>query len=409
MKRLIRFFYTLMVVLCGWTLCAVGYYNQNLPDRFTVSQGQTVQVGQLVQSRRISGGKGAMAVSVPIGGQYQTRLSLAGVIPLKEVSVTVTEERAVMVCGTPFGIKLYTDGVLVVSLEDVDTAAGRVNPAAAAGVCVGDTVVAVNGRKLITSRQLSQHINECKGQKITLRLRRDGVEFDAAFTPVRPRDESGYKAGMWVRDSAAGVGTLTFYDPATGVFGGLGHPVCDVDTGRQMALSTGELVPARIFGIEKGRSGAPGELNGCFEPGSLGKLTQNRQNGVYGVLTTYPLGAQSLPVARRQQVQEGAAEIWTTVDGVKAQRYTVQIEQVRYSGLSATRNLVVRVTDPRLLEKTGGIVQGMSGSPIVQNGKLVGAVTHVLVDDPTRGYGIFAETMLETAANAVSKDTAAAS
>jgi len=205
------------------------------------------------------------------------------------------------------------------------------------------------------------------------------------------------------------VGTLTFYDPATGVFGGLGHPVCDVDTGREMTLASGEMVPARIFGVEKGQSGAPGELNGCFEPGSLGELTRNGQDGVYGVLTAYPLGAQSLPVARRQQVQEGAAEIWTTVDGVQAEKYTVQIEQVRYSGLSATRNLVVRVTDPRLLEKTGGIVQGMSGSPIVQNGKLVGAVTHVLVDDPTRGYGIFAETMLETAANAVSKDTAAAS
>jgi len=408
MKRFGRFLYCLAVVLSGWILCAVGYYNQRLPDRFTVSRGQTVQVGQLVSGMPAGSGR-AVSASVPIGGQYRTKLTLMGVIPLKEVAVTVTEEKTVMVCGTPFGIKLYTDGVLVVSLEDVTTAAGQVNPAAAAGVCVGDTIVAVNGKKVTTSRQLSQQINECGGQKITLRLRRDGVEFDASFSPVRPNNESGYKAGMWVRDSAAGVGTLTFYDPATGVFGGLGHPVCDVDTGREMTLASGEMVPARIFGVEKGQSGAPGELNGCFEPGSLGELTRNGQDGVYGVLTAYPLGAQSLPVARRQQVQEGAAEIWTTVDGVQAEKYTVQIEQVRYSGLSATRNLVVRVTDPRLLEKTGGIVQGMSGSPIVQNGKLVGAVTHVLVDDPTRGYGIFAETMLETAANAVSKDTAAAS
>ncbi len=408
MKRFGRFLYCLAVVLSGWILCAVGYYNQRLPDRFTVSRGQTVQVGQLVSGMPADSGR-AVSASVPIGGQYRTKLTLMGVIPLKEVAVTVTEEKTVMVCGTPFGIKLYTDGVLVVSLEDVTTAAGKVNPAAAAGVCVGDTIVAVNGKKVTTSRQLSQQINECGGQKITLRLRRDGVEFDAAFSPVRPNNESGYKAGMWVRDSAAGVGTLTFYDPATGVFGGLGHPVCDVDTGREMTLASGEMVPARIFGVEKGQSGAPGELNGCFEPGSLGELTRNGQDGVYGVLTACPLGAQSLPVARRQQVQEGAAEIWTTVDGVQAEKYTVEIEQVRYSGLSATRNLVVRVTDPRLLEKTGGIVQGMSGSPIVQNGKLVGAVTHVLVDDPTRGYGIFAETMLETAANAVSKDTAAAS
>lgn len=406
MKRLFRFFYGLAVALSGWTLCAVGYYNQLLPDRFTVSQGQAVQVGDLVVSAP-TGSQRAVTASVPVGGQYRTGLSLMGLIPLKEVAVTVTEEKTVMVCGTPFGIKLYTDGVLVVSLADVTTAAGQVNPAAAAGVCVGDTVVAVNGQKVTTSRQLSQLINQCGGQKITLRLRRDGVEFDAAFTPVRSEDESGYKAGMWVRDSAAGVGTLTFYDPATGVFGGLGHPVCDVDTGREMSLSTGQLVPARIFGVEKGKSGAPGELNGCFEPGGLGTLTRNGQEGVYGVLTTYPLEAQSLPVARRQQVKEGTAEIWTTIDGTKPQRYTVEIEQVRYSGLSATRNLVVRVTDPRLLQKTGGIVQGMSGSPIIQEGKLVGAVTHVLVDDPTRGYGIFAENMLETAEKVAEKERAA--
>lgn len=397
MKRFWRFLYCLAVALSGWTLCAVGYYNQRLPDRFTVSRGQTVQVGTLVTGTPARQGR-AVSASVPVGGQYRTRLSLMGLIPLKEVAVTVTEEKTVMVCGTPFGIKLYTDGVLVVSLEDVDTAAGRVNPAAAAGVCVGDAVLAVNGTKVSTSRQLAQRINECGGQRITLRLRRDGVEFDASFTPVRGANESGYKAGMWVRDSAAGVGTLTFYDPVTGVFGGLGHPVCDVDTGREMSLSSGEMVPARIFGVEKGRAGQPGELNGCFEPGSLGTLTRNGQDGVYGVLTAYPLEAQSMPVARRQQVKEGAAELWTTVDGVQAERYTVEIEQVRYSGLSSTRNLVVRVTDPRLLERTGGIVQGMSGSPIVQDGKLVGAVTHVLVDDPTRGYGIFAENMLDTAA-----------
>ncbi len=407
-KRLFHFLYCLAVVASGWTLCAVGYYNQHLPDRFTVSRGQTVQVGSLITGTTAGQGR-AVAASVPVGGQYRTRLSLMGVIPLKEVAVSVTEEKTVMVCGTPFGIKLYTDGVLVVSLEDVDTAAGKVNPAAAAGVCVGDTVVAVNGQKVTTSRALSQHIQGCNGQKITLRLRRDGVEFDATFAPVKAANESAYKAGMWVRDSAAGVGTLTFYDPVTGVFGGLGHPVCDVDTGRQMSLSTGEMVPARIFGVEKGRSGTPGELNGCFGPGSLGTLTHNGEEGVYGTLTTYPLEAQSLPVARRQQVREGAAEIWTTTDGTKARRYTVQIEQVRYSGLSATRNLVVRVTDPALLEQTGGIVQGMSGSPIVQDGRLVGAVTHVLVDDPTRGYGIFAETMLETAQREVAQCYAAAS
>lgn len=408
MRRFWRFLYHTTVALCGLTLCAVGYYNRLLPDRFTVGHGQTVQVGELVTSRPTHG-DGAVSVAVPVGGQYRTQLTLMGLIPLKEVAVSVTEEKTVMVCGTPFGVKLYTDGVLVVGLEDVDTALGKVNPAAAAGVCVGDTVVAVNGKKVTTSRQLGERINACGGKRITLRLRRDGVEFDAAFTPVRGDNESAYKAGMWVRDSAAGVGTLTFYDPATGAFGGLGHPVCDVDTGREMSLSSGEMVPARIFDVKKGQSGKPGELSGCFEPGSLGVLTKNGQEGVYGVLTTFPLTAESLPVSRRQQVREGAAEIWTTVEGTRPQRYAVEIEQVRYSGLAATRNLVVRVTDPELLRKTGGIVQGMSGSPIIQDGRLVGAVTHVLVDDPARGYGIFAETMLDTAATIAKQEVKAAS
>ena len=200
-----------------------------------------------------------------------------------------------------------------------------------------------------------------------------------------------------MRDSAAGIGTLTFYNPADGTFGGLGHAVCDVDTGEPMSLSGGEIVPARIFGITKGRAGKPGELKGCFDAGTLGTLEKNGDNGLYGSLSEYPLGWQTMAVAHRQQVTEGAAQIVCTVEGTRPQAYDVVIEKVKYGGAATTRNLVIRVTDPELLAVTGGIVQGMSGSPIVQNGKLVGAVTHVLVDDPTRGYGIFAENMLDAA------------
>lgn len=396
-KRAFSIIYGLLFTFCVLIMGAVGYFTYVLPEQVSVGQGQIFSVGALVQSRPLSAVGKAQAASVPAGERYRARLTLAGLFPLKEVTVSVTEERTVMVCGTPFGIKLYTDGVLVVGLSDVSTAAGRVNPAAAAGIQMGDVIVAINGEEVTSSRQVSRIIKDCDGARLTLRLRRDEVEFDAAFTPVHPTGESGYRAGLWIRDSAAGVGTMTFYDPATGAFGGLGHAVSDVDTGEELPLSTGEVVPARIFGIVKGTAGTPGELKGCFDPGTLGRLRKNSENGVYGMLTVYPMGAVSLPVAQRRQVQEGAAQVLTTLDGTRPRYYDVMIEQVRYSGIHATRNMVVRVTDPDLLALTGGIVQGMSGSPIIQNGRLVGAVTHVLVDDPTRGYGIFAENMLETA------------
>ncbi len=394
MRVLFRFCYGLLALFCALTLTAVGYVQYALPDEFSVGHGQTLRVGEWVTGQPVGD---TVPAAAGVGDRYPARLTLGGLIPVKEVAVTVTRQRTVLVGGTPFGIKLYTDGVLVVGLSDIPTAAGDVNPASAAGVCVGDTVLAVNGESVTTRRDMSRLVNGCEGRPVTLRLRRDGVEFTATFTPVRPVGETGYRAGLWVRDSTAGVGTLTFYDPATGMFAGLGHAVCDSDTGQVMSLSQGEVVPARIFGVKKGTAGDPGELSGTFDPGKLGRLLKNGEDGLYGTLAVVPPGTRSLPVARRQQVKEGKAQLITTLDGTTPAVYEVEIERVRYTGVSATRNMVIRVTDPRLLSKTGGIVQGMSGSPIIQNGKLIGAVTHVLVDDPTKGYGIFAENMLETA------------
>ena len=408
MRVLFRCVWWLLAAACALVFVAVGYLQQMLPDRYVVSCGQEVQVGPWVQSRTaIDRGEAVRASAVPVGGQYRTCLTLGGLVAVKDVTVTVSEETVVMVCGTPFGIKLYTKGVLVVGLSDVDTAAGKVNPAAAAGVCVGDSILAVNGQEVTTGDEVGALIRDCGGKQITLRLERDSVAFDVSFTPVKAVGEGGYRAGMWVRDSAAGIGTLTFYDPVGGTFGGLGHAICDVDTGAPMPLSGGEIVPARIFGLTKGRAGKPGELKGCFDTGSLGTLRKNGHNGLYGDLTTYPFGWQTMAVAHRQQVQEGAAQVVCTISGTRPQVYDAVIEQVRYGGTDSTKNMVVRITDPTLLEATGGIVQGMSGSPILQNGKLVGAVTHVLVDDPSRGFGIFAENMLTTAESVAAQDAAA--
>ena len=392
-----------VAAVCVCVLGAVGYFGWTMPDSCMVTAGETYHIGRLIDSRAIGdavSGRAAKETDAALatsGDRYRAMLRLFGVIPIKETTVSVVDEPVVTVCGTPFGIKLFTDGVLIVGMSDVDTAAGFAAPAAAAGVRVGDTIVSVNGSRVGTNEEVAAQINACGGHPITLRIRRDGVEFNATFTPVIPAEGGGYRAGLWVRDSSAGVGMLTFYDAASGVYAGLGHAVCDPDTGEQLTVSEGEVVPARIYDVRKSVKGTPGELRGGFDLGKLGTLLINGNDGLYGTLRTFPVEGQTMPIAMRQEVHTGKATVLTTVTGTHAAAYEVMVEQVRYNASASGHHMVIRVTDEALLSATGGIVQGMSGSPLIQNGKLIGAITHVLVDDPTRGYAIFAENMLETA------------
>ncbi len=402
MRKCFRILYSMLVLGCAGVMAVVGYAAYALPDTFTVTKGDTVNVGDRFSVRAAAVTVGASEQTAAVGehaavGEYRAPLNLFGFIPLKEVTVSVVDAPVVTVCGTPFGIKLYTDGVLIVGMSDVQTAAGGVNPAAAAGIRIGDTILSIDGKEVTTNEEVADCINACGGRAVTLRIRRDGVEFDASFVPARPADGEGYRAGLWVRDSTAGIGMLTFYDDKTGAFAGLGHPVCDADTGQMLSVSTGEIVPARIRDVEMSVKGAPGELCGYFEKGTLGRLSINAADGVYGTLTDTPADSVRMPLAMKQEVKEGAAQVLTTVDGTEPALYDIIIRQVRYNTANDTRSMVIEVIDEDLLLLTGGIVQGMSGSPIIQNGKLVGAVTHVLVNDPTRGYAVFAETMLETA------------
>lgn len=377
------------------TLGGVSYFSYTLPDSYIVTNGDGLHLGALVTDTPQA--EDCNVVLIQSEQQYQSTLRLLGAVPIKQVTVTVVDAPVVQVCGTPFGIKLYTDGVLVVGLGDVTTAAGLVNPAAAAGIRVGDCILAVDGQAVTTNTELAALINACEGRSVHLTVRRDGIEFEALVSPARPLEDSGYRAGMWVRDSSAGIGTLTFYDATAGIFAGLGHAVCDTDTGEAVPIAGGEIVPACIRGVKKSTEGTPGELHGYFEVGSLGDLQLNVTTGLYGQLTATPTEGISAPVAMCQEVQTGKAQILTTIDGHSPALFDVEIEQVRKNASPKNRHMIIRVTDEQLLVATGGIVQGMSGSPILQNGKLVGAVTHVLIDNPTKGYGIFAETMLETA------------
>ncbi len=394
MHKLWHWIYGCLVVCCIGIMCIVGFCYVTLPDAYTVASGEDVALDSLVY---VSADVQAEKTSISENNKYNVPLRLFGVVPVKQVTVSVTPMPMVTVCGTPFGIKLYTEGVLVVGMSDVMTASGGINPAATAGIRIGDTILSIDGKPVTTNEEVAACVNACNGRAICLRVRREGVEFDASFVPVHPADGEGYRAGMWVRDSTAGIGTLTFYDAGSGVFAGLGHPVCDADTGQILSISTGEIVPACILSVKPSVKGTPGELQGVFETGSLGQLTNNETGGLYGYITASPQTGCAMEIARKQEVKTGYAQIYTTVTGTTPQLYDVSIKQVRYNTANDTRGMVIQVTDKDLLACTGGIVQGMSGSPIIQNGKLIGAVTHVLVDNPTKGYGIFAENMLETA------------
>lgn len=323
-------------------------------------------------------------------------LSLFGTIPLKTVRTVNVETRSVQVCGTPFGVKMFSDGALVVAFSDQYTNLGTENPAKEAGLKLGDLIVSAGGHAVRSNEELTQAITDAAGKAIPIVYQRDGIQHTTMLTPVQDVSTGAYRAGLWVRDSSAGIGTMTFLDPLNGTFAGLGHAISDTDTGADITLLSGEIVPVVITGYVSGTAGSPGELRGEFSAAAAGTVLANDSTGVYGEYLA-AMSGQSCPVMQPQEIALGDAEIWTTISGSTPRAYSVRIEQVNMTSSDPNRNLLVKVTDPELLAATGGIVRGMSGSPIVQNGRLVGAVTHVLVNDPTRGYGIFATTMLEKA------------
>lgn len=399
MKKTIRIFCGCVTLVCVGILSAILYWTIQLPDSYQVEQGSTLYVdktitisGNLQTDRAVS-----RSLDAGVGDTYPLTLHWFGLFPIKDVTVSVVEQGSVVLGGIPFGIKLYADGVMVISLSEVDTVSGGSYPAKKAGIKTGDQILSIDGRTVYTNEDVAAAVKRSAGKKMTFRIRRDGIEFDIAFCAEKSVKEKCYKAGLWVRDSSAGIGTVTFYDPATNTLGGLGHAVCDVDTGDVIPISSGEIVPARIYGVTKSEVGTPGELRGGFESGTFGPLLENCDRGVYASLDARTMLGERLPIMLKQEVSTGDARIYTTVSGTKPKWYDIRITQIRYRDTTGTRSMIVEITDPDLLSVTGGIVQGMSGTPIVQNGELVGAITHVFVNDPTKGYAIFAETMLETA------------
>lgn len=398
-----------LAALC-WALCL----SATLPDRYYLAKGSRFSLGDSSLIQTSSNDGYPLSVYSSTGNTFRMDLKLLGLINIKPVSVQVVDRRVVALCGTPFGIKMVTDGVMVVGTGAVTDCNSRaVSPAQTAGIQEGDIILSINGEKISSKKQLTKLVESSAGQPLSLVVRRGEQLTSLHLSPVRSSLDNSYHLGLWVRDSSAGIGTMTFYDPNNGCFAGLGHAICDVDTGQLMPLSQGEIVEASIIGVHAGKSGSPGQLQGAFVANrSIGSLYTNSYNGVYGRLMNQPVDAQTIPMAQCQEVRQGPVKILTTVSGQKPQLFDACIEKISLSQDEPTKNMVLRITDPDLLELSGGIVQGMSGSPIIQDGMLVGAVTHVFVNDPTRGYGIFAEnmdnTLLTVAAASQSRSTAPA-
>lgn len=307
--------------------------------------------------------------------------------------------RYVYPMGKTVGIKLFSEGVLVVGLSDIKTEKGNSSPAKSCGLQEGDIITHINSEEVNSIEAVQSVLQEVQGEKMSVRILRDNAQSQLTLQAVQCSSDGAFKLGAWIRDSMAGIGTMTFYDPSTHIFGTLGHGINDIDTAMLMPLQSGSIMPSSVCDVKKGLSGHPGELHGSFKlEKDLGALYANTQGGVFGILSDDAMTTnhELVEVAPGSEVTTGKASILCNVNGDEVQEFEVEIIKL-FPDAQDTRNLMLHITDQRLLDTTGGIVQGMSGSPILQNGKLIGAVTHVLLNDPTRGYGIFAENMLTIA------------
>ncbi|GAA0825529.1 SpoIVB peptidase [Clostridium tertium] len=329
------------------------------------------------------------------------QVKLLGFIPVKSVAVSKVNDLEVYPGGTSVGIKLSTKGVLVVGHSDIESVEGKVeSPAKNSGIELGDVLIKINGEEIQSSKDLSKKIKNLDNSKINVDYIRNGNIENKEIDLEKENNE--YKLGLWVRDSTAGIGTLTFYDKNTSIFGALGHPITDGDTNKPFIVRNGDLLNSSVISVRKGEKGSPGELKGLFvnEKESLATIEKNTEAGIFGEASADLVNSafnKPLKVGFRNEIKEGAAKIITTIDENGPKMYDIEIVKLLPQEEPGPKSMVIKVTDEELLEKTGGIVQGMSGSPIIQDNKLVGAVTHVLINKPDVGYGIYIEWMLKDA------------
>ncbi len=387
-----------------------------LPQNLQLAKGESVELSfQLPITAKTEEAIGVLGMTTePLADEFQLRLGssvfaepmetgttevtfyLCDALPIKTIDATVVDRMFLVPIGQTVGISLETDGLLVLDTAGVTIENNEIVEPSKNILKTGDLLLEGNGEKLINKETLSAIVSGCQGEMVELLVMRNGVETTLSIEPAWSEIDQQYKIGIWLRDSIQGIGTVTYYNPETGEFGALGHGVYDVDTGDLMEIKSGTIYTSSLTEIIQGKEGSPGELRGGLNMDDLlGEVYANTTEGVYGVLTAdLPSSQTAFPVALNHEIEKGSATILANIEGAETKEYEIEI-----TGFTNTngKDMEITITDEELLEKTGGIVQGISGSPILQNGKIVGAVTHVLVNDPTRGYGIYIGNMLDTA------------
>lgn len=333
------------------------------------------------------------------------KLKFLGIVPLKTVKVDIISQKELVPCGMTVGVNVSTDGIMVLGTGTVISEDGKEYTPSRGILKTGDLILKVNEKSIENKEELISAIENSNGKVLKMTIKRDNELLEIYVTPIKSEIDKSYKIGAWVRDETQGIGTITYYNPKSYTFGALGHGITDIDTRKIIPIKNGKIMKAEITSIKKGQRGIPGELTGAIydtEEAQLGTIELNTSQGIFGKLDPKKMKAfpkKSFPIAFQNEIHEGKAIILSNISGDKIEEFEIVIQKVSRFQQDISKGMIIKITDPRLLDKTNGIIQGMSGSPIIQDGKLVGAVTHVFVHDPTKGYGIFIENMLKNESN----------
>lgn len=403
-KKLLLVFF--LLIIYSYTLVIT-----NLPEELVVFEGETIFMKTLLglniklNDETIETSSNSSQSLTKQAGKSTLEVSLFDSINIKNVNVDVLPKTTVIPVGNIAGVKLYTNGVLVVGMSEIEGYDNKkYKPYENKGIKEGDTIVKIDEKLINSTEDLIETVNNSQGRDIKVQYIHQEETKECSISPVKTSN-SQYKLGLWVRDSAAGVGTVSFYEPTSKTFGALGHGITDIDTNELINIASGEFVTTRILNITKGESGNPGKIQGTVEnQTNIGKIYKNSKFGIYGKVDNISSlnidTSKEMEVALREEIKTGKATILCSLDNQQPQEYEIEIDKINKENNYDNKSMQIKITDQKLLEKTGGIIQGMSGSPVIQNGKFVGAVTHVLVNDPTKGYAVFGDIMLKQSKNA---------
>ena len=396
MKKFKKILFVIILILVYMYVCNITMF----PSSIILMQGEALNLNTVLglnvkNTETITASSNLNNSILEETGKINLELNLFNLFSVKDVTINVIPKTTVIPLGKAIGMKMYTKGVLVVGMSEIE---GN-KPYENSGIQTGDKIIEINNKKINNTEELIECVNSSNGKSVQITYISDNKEEVTNILPVKT-GENEYKLGLWVRDAAAGVGTASFYDIETGKIAALGHGITDVDTGDLVTISNGELITTNVLSISKGEEGEPGEIRGTIEGGNkIGNVEKNTSLGIFGEVSgkNY-LGikdSDAIDVANRNEIKEGKAYIICELETGKKGKYEIEIEKIYTANNHDNKSMLIKITDSTLLEKTGGIIQGMSGSPIIQNGKLIGAVTHVLVNNPTEGYAVFADMMLK--------------